>query len=320
MGILSHDNNLKKYNALFFFDFHFNRSETISPGQNSPYSDLGSLKMQDMLWQCIVAVMICCCHAATTVAPSQCATADGSVVKFFDTEKSWEKARKFCQSTKVMGTAGDLVVDTSNETHKFIDEKVNKLIWVGASDADKEKEWVWVNGEIVDLHDKRWADREPNNGGGTVQNCMVANYQTHRWDDQSCSWNKPFVCQYTPPAYEVMPGGRLVQRSTIRKTFADAQSACQTAGGIMVVPDNKKVMDWLKRQNGETWVGATDEKTEGEWIMSNGRTLSTKSEFWAPGSPNNFGRTQHCALYTIGGLNDKYCMVLHQYACQFEAC
>jgi len=273
-----------------------------------------------MLRLCFVAVMICCCHVGET-SHSACTTTDTSVVKFFDVNKSWQEARKFCQSTEVMGSPGDLAIDTSSEMHTFIDETVNKLAWIGASDLAEENKWMWVNDKPVDRTDERWSSGEPNDKNG--QDCMVANYLGHHWDDQGCTYKQPFVCEYKTSAFLhsvfVVSGNRLVQRFTQRKTFANAQGACKTAGGSMVAPDSD-VINWLKTQYGETWTGATDEATEGEWIMSNGKTLNTTSELWAPGSPNNFGRSEHCALYTIGGLNDKYCMELHPYACEFNAC
>lgn len=268
--------------------------------------------MLNMMKLCFLAIMICRSYATPY---SQCATVGSTYAKYFDDSKSWQEAKEFCESD-----GGNLLVAASEESNAFL-VQVDVPVWIGGK--YEQGQWNWVNGEPIDETDERWTAGEPNNSA----ECMQANYEVDgrkAWDDTRCSVLKPFVCEYQ---FTTSRGGeaianREVKRHATEKTFAEAENACENAGGLLVVPDDEEIKVFLQQQNTDTWVGATDEASEGEWVMSNGDTLSTDSRYWAVGMPDNARRVEHCALYSQGGLNDRYCMDLHPYACQwaFQAC
>lgn len=93
------------------------------------------------------------------------------------------------------------------------------LVQMGASDADEEQAWVWVDngvvtggfqfwqgpgaddgGEPVDDAYQNWGDGEPNDDNDG-EDCAVlsvlgdANRDPGQWDDRSCDTGAPFVCE-----------------------------------------------------------------------------------------------------------------------------
>jgi len=263
-----------------------------------------------MLKLCLFAVMICCSNAQL-----YCKLVGSTIAKFYDESKTWDEARAFCVSE-----GGDLLCDTTEGTHDFID-MVNERLWIGGTDAGHEGEWEWVNGESIDTgagKSYRWAWGEPNNQKSN-QHCMTANYDGHHWDDDTCSKPKKFACEFKPEG-TIVDNYAVVRHYEEQKTYGEALTACEIAGGMLVAPDNDETIEFLRTTGGTTWVGATDVEMEGEWIMTNGDVLSTDSPYWSAGAPDNADRVEHCAIFESDGLDDRYCKEQHSYACQFAVC
>lgn len=236
------------------------------------------------------------------------------ILKYYSTKKIWNSARDYCKS-KLYGLNGDLVVDTTTFTHTFIDGQSSQL-WIGGRKSGNT--WKWVDGTTMDMRHAsqggRWAAGEPQSSGLYV----VGNYLYNNWDNQYGSNSRPFVCQYKPSTSneEDIIDGRLIRRYQTNRTFYGAKADCEAAGGHLLVADTEDIIYYLKHVNGETWIGATDEKTEGKWVWTDGKQLSENSTYWA----EEFPKYAHCALNTIEGFNNRDCMELHPYACQFKTC
>ncbi|CAL4138098.1 unnamed protein product, partial [Meganyctiphanes norvegica] len=75
-------------------------------------------------------------------------------------------------------------------------------VWLGASDAEVEGEWVWQKtGERLSLSNSMWYYSEP--AGGTGENCLRASIATSSHNraylrDLACSSTFNFVCQIFP--------------------------------------------------------------------------------------------------------------------------
>ena len=69
--------------------------------------------------------------------------------------------------------------------------------WIGASDIDKEGEFVWLTGAPVAWGD--WWPNEPNNGrGGPVEDCVHDQSRSNQyaWNDAPCNnYNCHFICE-----------------------------------------------------------------------------------------------------------------------------
>ena len=71
---------------------------------------------------------------------------------------------------------------------------LSKKAYIGATDADVEGTWVWLDGSAFEF--APWGYLEPN--GGTKENCaeMVPTEVKISWNDVSCDKQNYFVCSY----------------------------------------------------------------------------------------------------------------------------
>lgn len=88
---------------------------------------------------------------------------------------SWNGARASCA-----GMGGTLAVVTTAEEAAFIAQLCDgRYMYLGASDAATEGEWVWVDGSPWDY--TNWMDGQPNDYGGDEN--YLATYGKGRWVD-----------------------------------------------------------------------------------------------------------------------------------------
>lgn len=253
-------------------------------------------------------------------APS-CKITGGKVFKFEATGKKWTNARTHCKTNKIIGVAGDLVIDdnASGAANNFIKQQENN-IWLGGHDENAEGTWVWVNGKSIatsgNNKDSRWSSGEPNDLNG--QDCLVGNYNSKNvWDDQGCSKVHKFICEYDVLVENV--SDRYLKYYSNAMTFDGAKTQCETDGGLLVIADTEAINSFLGKKNEEIWIGAFEDAMEGQWKWTNGESV-WKSSFvnWAPGQPSNSERIEHCAVLKQGQWDDKYCKENHAFYCQFE--
>ena len=95
---------------------------------------------------------------------------------------SWTAAREYCRQR-----GGDLVVIETAEENEIVRRLVQQRsinptgCWIGASDADSEGQWRWINGNSVSLY-SNWDPWEPNNICGGEH---YAHMWFHgKWNDQ----------------------------------------------------------------------------------------------------------------------------------------
>ena len=99
----------------------------------------------------------------------------------FDGEYSWNSAKTFCEKL-----GGHLATITSAEENDAVIELMteigNDVAWIGASDADEEGNWKWINGEAF-LY-SNWAAGEPNNATGDQDYASIYT-DDGTWDDRN---------------------------------------------------------------------------------------------------------------------------------------
>ncbi|KAK6324666.1 hypothetical protein J4Q44_G00040080, partial [Coregonus suidteri] len=72
-------------------------------------------------------------------------------------EKTWEESRQYC-----VNRGADLVIINSREEQEFL-FNLNKRVWIGLTDRQREGTWKWVDGTT--LTTEYWYDPQPNNSG-----------------------------------------------------------------------------------------------------------------------------------------------------------
>nr|XP_053634529.1 uncharacterized protein LOC128690035 isoform X2 [Cherax quadricarinatus] len=122
------------------------------------------------------------------------------------TSTTWDEARYLCEKF----SSELLVIDSLNFYSKllqFIREKGldSESYWIGASDAEEEGVWKWVNGEPVTMGTPMWAlkcdysdtyTQEPDVSAGVNQDCAFLDQQRFFYlNDDVCDNNKGAICQ-----------------------------------------------------------------------------------------------------------------------------
>ncbi|XP_030197569.1 CD209 antigen-like protein C [Gadus morhua] len=72
-----------------------------------------------------------------------------------------------------------------------------------------------------------------------------------------------------------------------------SRELCVSPGADLLVVDSKEEMDFISRYDGDPWLGATDEASEGLWRWVDGTVLSAASPSWRGGKPDG-GKDKNC--------------------------
>ena len=122
-------------------------------------------------------------------------------------ERIWTDAAAACAARG----PGSRLVDVSSPAENTLisrlgDASVSSFVWMGATDAQVEGDWRWLDGADFPPSPPpnvssfvRWHAGEPNNGGaGSAQNCAAIARQgsfTGDWDDRRCDDQLASVCE-----------------------------------------------------------------------------------------------------------------------------
>ncbi|XP_062292295.1 hepatic lectin-like [Scomber scombrus] len=129
----------------------------------------------------------------------------GKCYYFSNTYSTWEDSRCSCQTL-----GGDLVKIDSMEEQKFLEEKVkNKMriyedrFWIGLTDLEEEKKWIWVDGSLLNTSLSFWFEGEPNNvitEDPAGEHCVRMGTKKGAndlkcWFDKSCNIPQRSICE-----------------------------------------------------------------------------------------------------------------------------
>jgi hypothetical protein len=139
-------------------------------------------------------------------------------------------------------------------------------------------------------------------------------------------WNTPKV-QHCKPCIKNIPGfvymgeldGHNYFCSTSPANWITAKQICEQLGGHLAVINSDKENKFLAlRLNGQTaWIGATDEKKEGEfkWIDNSPFAFTN----WMPGQPNNAGGNEnYVEMLPDGSWNDQNGFANREFICEIK--
>ncbi|KAK7075306.1 Asialoglycoprotein receptor 1 [Halocaridina rubra] len=102
-------------------------------------------------------------------------------------------------------------------------------------------------------------------------------------------------------------------------SYANAEKQCEADGAKLMVIKSQCQEGEInpKLQPFYYWIGVTDRKKEGEWILSDGSTPSYYN--WGTSQPNNVimnDEDQDCVLFRLGEWNDYFCSTEWAFICQ----
>ncbi|XP_076149996.1 uncharacterized protein LOC143133914 [Alosa pseudoharengus] len=121
----------------------------------------------------------------------------GSSFYFISSERrTWKESRHNCKER-----GADLVVINSREEQNFVVDfgrKMENILWMGATDHDREGVWQWVDGTPVLTG--YWINNQPDNGlMGEDEDCVAlqpARYNSLKtWDDAPCDLKLHWICE-----------------------------------------------------------------------------------------------------------------------------
>ncbi|XP_027234740.2 C-type lectin domain family 4 member M isoform X1 [Penaeus vannamei] len=110
-----------------------------------------------------------------------------------DSRLSWSDARDRCRQMQ-----GDLAAPKRYGLFRqfMIEQRLGRAYtyWLGASDAEEEGAWRWVDGRPVDMGSGVWASNQPNEG--RAANCLAVK-PAYRFvaSDEECHAGRYFICQ-----------------------------------------------------------------------------------------------------------------------------
>ncbi|KAI8120437.1 C-type lectin 37Da [Lucilia cuprina] len=111
-------------------------------------------------------------------------------------------------------------------------------------------------------------------------------------------------------------------------TWYNAYTICRTMGGLLASYETAQELAELSKYliskystKFNSWLAASDQDTEGQWIWYNNGETITYAE-WAPGQPDNWNGNENCAhLLSRDGrylLNDVHCGLRNYYICEAD--
>ncbi|XP_067289935.1 CD209 antigen-like protein C [Pseudorasbora parva] len=113
--------------------------------------------------------------------------------------------------------------------------------------------------------------------------------------------------------------------SNEEKSWTESRRYCTARGADLIIINNRKEQDILKKVSDGTlvWIGLTDSEVEGRWKWVDGSSLTSGFSFWWSGEPNG-GSKENCVLavnhgqrwpQSLGWLDDP-CDRAYQWICE----
>ncbi|XP_030197570.1 CD209 antigen-like protein D [Gadus morhua] len=100
-------------------------------------------------------------------------------------------------------------------------------------------------------------------------------------------------------------GCKCYQVTRVWGSWNTIRKLCVSHKADLVVVDGKEEMDFISRYGGDTWLGATDEASEGLWRWVDGTVLSADNPSWSGGKPDG-GKDKNCLRRDWGYPNIKW--------------
>ncbi|KAM9472467.1 uncharacterized protein ACWYII_007784 [Salvelinus alpinus] len=104
--------------------------------------------------------------------------------------------------------------------------------------------------------------------------------------------------------------------SSESKTWEESRQDCLNRGGDLVIIQRREELDYIKTFAVTSWIGLTDEHSEGLWTWVDSTQLTT-AEYWHLGEPNG-GRRENCGMIWmyVDAWNDGSCSEVLPWICE----
>ena len=243
---------------------------------------------------------------------------DGHIYALYENKEYFDHAEAVCEQ---MG--GHLAVISSEEeraaVNSLLADASGTEYWLGASDAETESTWKWVNGESFDyaLYQSPWALNEPNNDCGEEHYLTVD--VNGEWHDarSMAAYSNGFTLEVEPltAAATAEYNGSTYQRFDVSLNWTEANAYCRMMGGYLTAIGDAGEDAFLQSliaegEQEQYWIGLRD----AAW--SNGESLSY----------NPLEDAEHpesCGTVESGsgqwGTDENYSTVLHGFVCEIPA-
>ncbi len=150
---------------------------------------------------------------------------NGNFYKYYNNNVNFATAFDAADDVALNGAYGHMVTITSNTENNFVDSIIGSHIWLAASDAGTEGQWVWLAGPEAGLQFsqggaavnglyEKWNGAEPNNGSGYNYVYMNTNSQ---WYDQTGNESRRYVIEWE--------GGDVINNDTYVVNHANADAS-----------------------------------------------------------------------------------------------
>ena len=162
-------------------------------------------------------------------------SATGHYYQYISTAKTWDQAQSYAQGLTLNGLSGYLAHITSYAENEFVKNGTTATnIWIGSTDDANEGQWRWAglegtgdaiaedvpkisgrasafyldtgSSDVADGYDwgyddavaGGWANGEPNDWGGSGEDCAVTNWGENngRWNDLPCTYTTGFLVEF----------------------------------------------------------------------------------------------------------------------------
>jgi hypothetical protein len=219
------------------------------------------------------------CDATPSNVPLDCVAFDAVRPRVACvTHATWQEARSRCE---VLG--GKLAKIESGVEHAAVAATLVGIfsgsgetdVWLGATDADIEGEWRWLDGARLFAPFSDWGNGEPNDVEG-AEDCLELFTIDGRWNDNVCDIQHGYICRLPPGGDDsgCVRAGELAACPQPR-SFEAAQADCEARGGLLARIDtpaeNAAALDlMLDVGQGALWLGGTDAAQEGRWRWTDG--------------------------------------------------
>ena len=217
-------------------------------------------------------------------------------------EITWQECR---DSAEALG--GYLAtVTTLAENNLLVGMISPRDAYLGGTDVEEEGTWKWITGEEWGL--VNWRDGEPNNDG--YQHYLILSSSDGKWDDYWDTHPGPisFIVEWEKNPTLTTFGNHWYKRIQIPTGFTwhQCRDSAEAMGGYLVTVNSgdENSFLWSLALPYHTFLGGTDEESEGTWKWVTGETFGFTA--WISGEPNNYGDEDYLAMHAATGLwNDQ---------------
>jgi hypothetical protein len=219
-----------------------------------------------------------------------------------------------------------LVVFETRAEQDFVDALAGTDVWIGIDDLTTEGIFKWITGAPNTY--SGFMGAEPNDAG--TEDCTYLDVSGDDWNDTSCDETREAVCEcelgYTPPPTPMcrtLPGGfteidgrRYFLEEATPRSWAAAKTACEAIGAYLSVFADLDETDHVDGQfSGDSWIGLSDQTTEGTWTWVNGSTDAYRK--WGTAAPHIGDTARNCVRVNITW-QDVECAELREYSCECD--